>query len=64
MTDMEKFKQLFDELDIDYNIAEYPNFVSIEITPDNKKIIGQWGYKTIFNFNLDGSFVVIELNDY
>jgi hypothetical protein len=64
MTDIEKFTTLFDELDISYNVVDHPNFSSIEITPDNKKILGQWGYKTIFNFDLDGLFTEIELNDY
>jgi hypothetical protein len=64
MTDIEKFTTLFDELDISYNIVDHPNFSSIEITPDNKKFWGSGGYKTIFNFDLDGSFTEIELNDY
>lgn len=61
MTDFMKTCQLFDELGIEYNTSEWKGNLYIELEEGNQKVSGYNGFMTHFKFELDGSFIEVDL---
>ena len=56
MTDLEKLKQCFDEIGVEY-VIDNDVYEKIELMPKDSKVYGINTYRdTFFYFNKDGSF--------
>lgn len=61
MTDLEKFKNFFDEMGIEYHYFEYPSANLAAIDIDEKYIYISYGNSITINFELvSGKFIEFE----